>query len=831
MSTMGMVTGIAMLVIVNFCLAHAEVSIPPTEGLAFWLDASETNSLVLENGFLKEWKSRNVDGSVFTSTDGNHPRFISKNTDGVRETIRFDGIDDYLINVAVERKSDEWTLISLIAPFSPCRGGGICSACPTGGNDYDPGFTLDLYNSNTKFDQINVEGAGRIGGQIDIMKDEFCHGGMRLVIVIRHKERVILYIDGKYQGERSVALASTNMTELRIGARHYDGRDTAFFHGDIALVMLYLRAIGEEERRAIESAYQVSETEKKAGESMMSQMNSSIAEDRMKQPVVIQTWPNRNEYATNMGNITCIGVFPFRTDIREAAKLSVMHLCSLFDKDRDNEPFFYLNRNEDGTGKMHHSVNIGVPHVVGRCLLGGHIAEKYMSIPFPEEAWNILEHYCKESFNNDDNLNSYIDPAQNGLRIVEFHNMREGLYALWALIDGRKSGWASDKAHKMLITLDKITDENGCWSPKLVENIGASNRFTGLSTPNAARMVEPLLAYYDCSKDSLALKLAEKYAKNGLEVIYTSDGHFASMDRSSGHIHSITSSLSGITAFAIRINDKEMMDKCEHILEEGVPEYFSSWGWGDEVYPEHPADVISRGEINQTGDIIRTALMLAESGRTHYYDLAERYIRGMLLPVQHREKELGNILRENPHPSDDSERDIIMRSIGGYAMQLPNDRMRAGDWPISTLDITSGAVHALSEAFRQNVSCKQGVYAMNMGFGFEDLSLRLVSGLPAQGKVTIEAKKNVKGLRIRIPTWVDTETIRLEMNGAPVPVQRDGAYIQTGQLKAGTKGFISYELPCKVEKETVDHTEYTTTWIGNQIIDITPRGTQSPLPF
>ena len=99
MSTMEMITGMAMLVTVNLYLAHADVFIPPTEGLAFWLDASQTNSLVLENGFLKEWKSRNVDGSVFKSTDGNHPRFISKNTDGVRETIRFDGIDDYLINL------------------------------------------------------------------------------------------------------------------------------------------------------------------------------------------------------------------------------------------------------------------------------------------------------------------------------------------------------------------------------------------------------------------------------------------------------------------------------------------------------------------------------------------------------------------------------------------------------------------------------------------------------------------------------------------------------------------------------------------------------------
>jgi hypothetical protein len=30
---------------------------------------------------------------------------------------------------------------------------------------------------------------------------------------------------------------------------------------------------------------------------------------------------------------------------------------------------------------------------------------------------------------------------------------------------------------------------------------------------------------------------------------------------------------------------------------------------------------------------------------------------------------------------------------------------------------------------------------------------------------------------------------------------------------------------------TVDGTAYTTTWVGNQIINIQPRGSVSPLPF
>ena len=57
------------------------------------------------------------------------------------------------------------------------------------------------------------------------------------------------------------------------------------------------------------------------------------------------------------------------------------------------------------------------------------------------------------------------------------------------------------------------------------------------------------------------------------------------MDKSSGHVHSITSSLSGITAYAIQTEDAPMLQQCRQIVDVGVPEYFSSWGWGDEVYP------------------------------------------------------------------------------------------------------------------------------------------------------------------------------------------------------------------------------------------------------
>jgi hypothetical protein len=327
------------------------------------------------------------------------------------------------------------------------------------------------------------------------------------------------------------------------------------------------------------------------------------------------------------------------------------------------------------------------------------------------------------------------------------------------------------------------------------------------------------------------MKLAGLYVQQGLKSIYMEGGRFAPMERSSGHVHSITSSLSGITAYAVKTNNQDMLATCRRIMDVGVPEYFSSWGWGDEVFPEHPADVVSRGEINQTGDVVRTGLMLGMAGFPEYFEIAERFLRGMLLPTQHREQELRAILRDKPNPADDSERDTVMRSVGGYAMQLPNDRMHKGDWPISTLDITSGAVHAMSECYRHRTTNANGVYRMNLLFDFEDETLALTSQLPTLGRIEFRAKKDVTDLQVRIPKWVDAKTVQIVLGENPVPVILQESYVRVGKVAAGQQGRITFDVPCKREKETVDGTEYTTTWIGNQIIGIQPRGTESPLPF
>ncbi len=815
----------------------AAYAAPPMDGLILWLDAQDRDTLRLEGERVAAWISKAPGGRVaLTSSETQRPRLVETKDRGPALAIQFDGRNDVVRTRPFSRRTRTWTLIAVVAPLRPAKG-AIASACATGGNDYDSGFTVDLYGSTSQFEYLSVEGAGRQGGRLNQRSHASPFGPFTLVVVTRDGTEIRLHVDGVLEGARPVSPAETVMDEIRIGARYYGGREVEFLKGEIAETLLYDRALSDAELTAIETGRIASAIEREAGEEYGLAMGRKADEARMVSPRVAEMWPSTAAYAkareageTEPGPPLPLKELPIRGDLLESIRLCMHCLNSSFDANRDDEPFFYSNCRVDGTGEFHHALHIGVPHVTGRCLLGNMAASLATGLAFPPDGLAVLTRYLKSSFDNPDHLNSYHDPDKGGRRGLEFHNMREGLYGLWALMHTKEGDWARDKAAKMLRTLDRITDDSGRWSQALVQEAGMAERCQGLSVPNAARMVDPLLAVHRITGDPVALKLAGQYARVGLEAMFTPDGHFAPMDRSSGHVHSITSSLSGITEFAVMTGDRGMIEACRRIIDVGVPQYFSSWGWGDEVFPDHPADEVSRGEINQTGDVVRAALHLGAAGDARYYELAERFLRSMLLPTQHREEELRRFMRDNEAPTRDAERDVIRRSVGGYSMQLPNDRMAEGDWPIQTQDITSGAVHALAECWRHRTTLAGRRADVNLLFDYEGDVLSVASALPLTGRIAIRARRPLN-LRIRVPEWVDEDTVEVTANGAPCAAVINGGYLLLDGVGPGDRAVVRFHVPCRIERETVDGTEYTTTWVGNQMVDIRPRGTVSPLPF
>lgn len=815
----------------------ARAAAPPAEGLVLWLDAADSASLEIVDGHVAAWTGREPGAPLrFEAPDSARPRWLEVSGRGPRAAIAFDGRNDVLRCLSADLRSETWTLVARLATLSPGRG-AILSGCPAGGDDFDPGFTVDLYESRGAFSYLSVEGAGRLGGRRNQRTGTSPHGAFSVVVLSREPECIRLWVDGVAEGTRPVTPALTIADELRVGSRFYGGRQCEFLRGEVAEVLVYNRVLTEAEREALVAPRIADADQRRAGEDYAMTQDPRNAPDRTAPPQVVQSWPDAAAYlaARESAEVTDgpslpLDHLPIRTDLREAIELSMHCLNSSFDADRDGEPFFYSNCRADGTGEFHHSVNIGIPHVVGRCLLGNMAASLATGIPFPPDGLAILSRYLKSSFDNPDHLNSYFDPARGGGRFIEFHNMREGLWGLWALMHTPDAAWARETAHAMLVTLDSLTDETGRWSHALIERQGMTGRCEGVSPPNASRMVDPLLAVHRLTGDPLALKLAGLYAREGLVEIFDETGRCTPWERSSGHVHSITSSLSGITEYALLTGDAEMLRRCRQALQVGMREYFSSWGWGDEVFPDHPADEVGRGEMNQTGDIIRTALLLGAAGETRYYGLAERYLRSMVIPCQHREPELRQFLRDNPEPASDAERDVVRRSVGGWAMQLPNARMQEGDWPLQTQDITSGALHAMAECWNHRVTFNGSEASVNLLLDYDGESLSVRSALPLEGRLTCVANRALR-LRVRVPEHVDAATITATVNGAPRAVSAADGYAAVGALEPGETAVVAFTVPFRRECEVVDGTTYTTTWAGEQILDIRPRGVVSPLPF
>jgi len=576
-------------------------------------------------------------------------------------------------------------------------------------------------------------------------------------------------------------------------------------------------------------------------------------------PIVLKQWPSVDAFMTS-GDRACVDRLKgqaIRTDVRAATVLAVQSLAAHINWDRCRRPpladpsnrqtsprsagslpelYWGSDCLENGTGRFgptarRHALDNGVAHVVGRALWAMLLAEETMGISAPAEPLDVLSRYCHELYDNPDHLGAFIDPDNGFRRSVVCHDQREGLLGLLAVARVRRDPWAAEELKRVLATLEKITDADGHLSVERAKAAGiiAPILGTGNDATTCGRLVEPLVEYYRFSGNERALHLAKRYAQATLQSTFQPDGRFRDVAHSGGHIHSITSSLCGMFRYALVAGDRPMLDRCRRALDVGVAEYASSWGWVDEVMPQHPANEIGRGEINQTGDVIRSALLLGAAGNPKYYELAERYVRSGLLPIQHRAEDLGRFLKPNLSPSGDWERDVPARVVGGYSMFLPNDRMRPGAWPLTTQDIISGGVHALCEVWRHRCTVGADAVQLNLLFDYEGPDLTVRSGLPLEGQISLRLKTG-KPVRMRIPGWVDTRTLELIVDVKRQPSTITGGYL-TVVAAPGAEATVRFAVPCRVQKELVDGTLYTTTWAGNQVIEICPRGSVSPLPF
>jgi hypothetical protein len=163
-----------------------------------------------------------------------------------------------------------------------------------------------------------------------------------------------------------------------------------------------------------------------------------------------------------------------------------------------------------------------------------------------------------------------------------------------------------------------------------------------------------------------------------------------------------------------------------------------------------------RGEGNNTGDVVETALILGRWGYTDYYADAERILRGHLLPSQLRDI---SFLRAPPNPKgEDGKRDVPNRLRGSFGAPAPY-----GHWPIGAealcfnTDIVGGVVGSLCEAYRKASWFDDAGHWVNLLFDHETDAIEVES--PYTHPALRVRIKRLGPLFVRVPSWVDPSLV------------------------------------------------------------------------
>ncbi len=183
------------------------------------------------------------------------------------------------------------------------------------------------------------------------------------------------------------------------------------------------------------------------------------------------------------------------TDLSVRIRLGMHHLAVNFDENRDDLPWFDVRLFRNAPGSLEHIECFDTAHVPGRCLDALLYGEAVTGAVVPERAVQTFRRYHLGSFGADDNLNGYVD-SSTGRRAILFHNLREGMLGLNALVAWRDDQEAKMIGDGMVDAIGDLTLPDGSWNQ---DNLDALRKQADLQIgpPPAVtgRLVGPLLTF------------------------------------------------------------------------------------------------------------------------------------------------------------------------------------------------------------------------------------------------------------------------------------------------------------------------------------------------
>ena len=217
------------------------------EPISQWSDASSGKRMAVQSDAVRQPKLVQVGGSADDASAG------------AGWVVRFDGEDDHLRVLEMDRRYTSFTLFVVAAPHSNSGNfRGFLAFNQKNRKDYETGFTLDMNSRfSPKLQELNLEGRGFRGAR-NLLKSTVPFGTLHVIEAVADASNtnVRLVFDGKPAGRREFEPSELIADDVTIGARHYENsaapqRVQGFLHGDVAEVLLFDRVLTEGETRLV----------------------------------------------------------------------------------------------------------------------------------------------------------------------------------------------------------------------------------------------------------------------------------------------------------------------------------------------------------------------------------------------------------------------------------------------------------------------------------------------------------------------------------------------------------------------------------------------------
>ncbi|MCX7018125.1 MAG: hypothetical protein WCK47_02920 [bacterium] len=509
--------------------------------------------------------------------------------------------------------------------------------------------------------------------------------------------------------------------------------------------------------------------------------------------------------------------------ISEAVNLAIHNISNIFDEAHGGVPYFGV-ATLASRPHFYHADVFDLPHLSGRALDALLMAEGTMGAQIDPRVVDRYRQHLFESCKGGDHLNGYPDPNRGGRKSVIMHNLREGLAGLRALVKWREDAKARELADKMIMRLSELLNPDGGWNEAMIAGcpdimpVGVTHDRYLVST--SGRLIGSLVKYYQTTGSFLALDLASRIKNKILVSCFNSDGTASA--GAGWHVHSITSTISSLAQLAESLNDTRLMERVRQLYDTSFGTLITRMGWSK----ENLSNNLDVGEINNTGDIIQTALILARWGRTGYYDDVDMMLRSHIFPSQLTDV---SWIAQTPDPCGDSESRVGGRSLGAFGFPAPYGHKANGVEHLNfNFDITCGAIQALCETARNLFVRKADADYINLFVDCDTNGIEMGSWLPEEGKITVKAGSSRK-IAIRLRPWIARDEITVTRNGAAIATVVNADCLFLTPSDGSNQFVIEFPLREIETEEMVNSRLLRMIWCGGQVVQMQPSG--DFLPF